>query len=149
MSTPPPETRSVVVDASVVLKWQLDDEEDVAQANALRDDFYLRGTFQALAPQLLIYEVTNGIATACRRKRIAPDKAELALANLVALGVELKEVDPRSVLRLALQYNLAAYIAAYLALAEAERCELWTGDRPFYQAVRGQFPWARWIGDYG
>ena len=149
MSTPPPETRSVVVDASVVLKWQLDDEEAVAQANALRDDFYLRETFQALAPQLLIYEVANGIATAARRKRIAMDKAELALTNLMTLGVELKEVDPRSVLRLALQYNLAAYDAAYLALAEAERCELWTGDRAFYQAMMAQASWVRWIGDYG
>jgi predicted nucleic acid-binding protein len=136
------------VDASVVLKWQLDDEEAVAEANALRHDFYVRGTFQAIAPQLLIYEVANGIATAARRKRIASDKAELALANLIALGVELKEVDPRSILRLALQYSLAAYDAAYLALAEAEQCELWTGDRPFYQTVKDQFSWVRWIGNY-
>jgi predicted nucleic acid-binding protein len=138
----------VVVDASVVLKWQLDDEEAAGQANALRDDFYLRGTFQAIAPQLLIYEVANGIATATRRKRIAMDKAELALSNLMALGVELKEVDLISVLRLALQHNLAAYDAAYLALAEAEQCELWTGDRPFYQATKDRVSWVRWIGDY-
>ena len=30
----------VVADASVVLKWQLDDEDCIPQATALRDDFY-------------------------------------------------------------------------------------------------------------
>jgi predicted nucleic acid-binding protein len=101
-----------------------------------------------IAPHLLVYEVVNGIATATRQKRIAPDKAIEALGNLMALGVELKEVEPRGVLEASLRYNLAAYDAAYLALAEAENCDLWTGDRGFYQAVRGESARVRWIGDY-
>ena len=140
--------RSVVVDASVVLKWQLDDEEYVLQATALRNDFYLKGAIKAIAPHLLSYEVINGIATAARQKRVAPDRAMEAMGNLIRLGVEPREVEPLRVLELALQHNLAAYDAAYLALAEAEGCELWTGDRPFYQAVRGELPWVKWIGDY-
>jgi len=66
----------------------------------------------------------------------------------MALGVELKEVEPRWVLEASLRYNLAAYDAAYLALAEAEKCDLWTGDRSFYQAVRGELAQVKWIGDY-
>jgi predicted nucleic acid-binding protein len=96
----------------------------------------------------LVYEVVNGIATATRQKRIAPDKAIEALSNLVALGVELKEVDPFRILGVSLRYGLAAYDAAYLALAEAEKCELWTGDRGFYQAVKGELARVKWIGDY-
>jgi len=38
-----PEPILLVVDASVVLKWQLDDEEYILQATALRDDFYALG----------------------------------------------------------------------------------------------------------
>jgi predicted nucleic acid-binding protein len=140
--------KHIVVDASVVLKWQLDDEQHVSQATALRDDFYARGAIKAIAPSLLAYEVVNGIATATRQKRIASDKAVEAMGNLLALGLELREVAPLRVLELALRYNLAAYDAAYLALAEAEGCELWTGDRPFYEAVKGELPWVRWIGDY-
>lgn len=143
-----PEMTPVVVDASVVLKWQLDDEEYVPQATALRDDFYLKGAVKAIAPQLLIYEVVNGIATATRRGRADSGKAIEAVDNLMALGVEMREVEPVSILELALRNRLAAYDAAYLAVAEAEGCDLWTGDRPFYQAVRGGFPWVRWIGDY-
>ena len=138
----------VVVDASVVLKWQLDDEEYIPQATALRNDFYALGAVKAIAPHLLFYEVMNGILTATRRKRLDSDKALKALDNLAGLGVELKGVAAERVLGLALDHNLSAYDAAYLALAESEACELWTGDRAFYQAIKGASPLVRWIGDY-
>lgn len=138
----------IVADASVVLKWQLDDEDCISQATALRDDFFARGAVNVIAPHLLVYEVINGIAAAAKQRRVAPDKAIEALSNLMALGVELKEVEPLRVLEASLRYGLAAYDAAYLALAEAEKCDLWTGDRGFYQAVKGELAWVKWIGDY-
>jgi len=52
------------------------------------------------------------------------------------------------ILKLSLAHNLAAYDAAYVALAESEGCELWAGDRPFYQAVRDGVPRVKWLGDY-
>ncbi len=143
-----PESELAVVDASVVLKWQFDDEDCVLQATALRDDYYARGVVKVIAPQLLMYEVVNGVATATRRKRLAEDKAIESVSNLVALGIELREVEPLRVLEVALRYDLAAYDAAYLALAEVERCDLWTGDRAFYQAVKDESHQVRWIGDY-
>ena len=142
------EPRPVVVDASVVLKWQLDDEEHISQAAALRDDFYAMGTIKAIAPYLLIYEVINGIVTAIRRKRLASDKALEVMDNLMELRVELKGVESGRILSLALEHNLSAYDAAYLALAESEGCELWTGDKPFFQALKGELPQVNWIGDY-
>ena len=144
----PQEPGLLVVDASVVLKWQLDDEEYIPQATALRNDFYSRRAVKAIAPHLLIYEVTNGILTAVRRKRLVSDKALEAINNLMELGVELREVEPEMILKLSLAHNLAAYDAAYLALAESEGCELWTGDRPFYQAVKDGVSRVKWIADY-
>lgn len=138
----------VVADASVVLKWQLDDEDCIPQATAFRDDFYMRRAIAVMAPHLLIYEVVNGIATAVRQKRIAPDRAVVALSNLMALGIELREVEPFRVLETALRYSLAAYDAAYLTLAEAEKCDLWTGDGAFYQAMKGKSALVKWIGEY-
>ena len=138
----------VVADASVVLKWQLNDEDCILQATALRDDFYARGAVNVIAPHLLIYEMVNGIATAARRRRITQDKAIEALSNLMTLGVELREVELLRVLEASLRYNLAAYDAAYLALAEAEKCDLWTGDRAFYQAMKGELSLVKWIGEY-
>ena len=142
------EPRLVVVDASVVLKWQLDDEECIPQATALRNDFYALGAIKTIAPHLLVYEVINGTVTATRRKRLTSDKALEVVHNLMELGVESKAVEPARVLELALEHNVSAYDAAYLALAESEGCELWTGDRPFYQAVKDDSPQVKWIGDY-
>ncbi len=142
------ESELAVVDASVVLKWQFDDEDCVSQATALRNDYFARGAVRVIAPQLLMYEVVNGVATATRRKRVAADKAMETISNLVALVIELKEVEPLRILEVALRYNLAAYDAAYLALAEDENCDLWTGDRAFYQAVKDESHQVRWIGDY-
>ena len=51
-------------------------------------------------------------------------------------------------MELSFKHKLAAYDAAYLALAEDENCDLWTGDRAFYQAVRRETPRLKWIGDY-
>ncbi len=137
-----------VVDASVALKWQLDDEEQVQQAISLRDDFYLRGSIKLIAPHLILYEMVNGIATAFRRQRIDSGLAVEAVRNLTALGVDHREVDALRVLQVALEYRLAAYDASYIALAESEACELWTGDRSLYEAVNDRLSWARWIGDY-
>ncbi len=138
----------VVVDASVFLKWQLSDEEWIEQASALRDDCFLRGTIRAIAPQLLVYEAVNALAMATRQNRVTPEKAVVVIDNLMAFGVELREVPASRILELSLKHKLAAYDAAYLALAEDEKCDLWTGDRVFYRAVRTESRHVKWIGDY-
>jgi len=139
----------VVVDASVFLKWLFNDEEYVDQARVLRHDLLLRRAIKAIAPQLLVYEAINGIVVAARQNRITPEMAIEGMNDALAVGVELREVSAARILELAIKHRLAAYDAAYLALAEDEKCDLWTGDRVFYQAVRTQSPCVRWIGDYG
>jgi predicted nucleic acid-binding protein len=143
-----PELELAVIDASVVLKWQFDDEDYMSQAVALRDAYYVREAVRLISPQLLMYEVANGITTAVRRKRLSPNIAFQTMESLTALGIEIREIAPLQVLEVALRYNLAAYDAAYLALAEAEDCDLWTGDRAFFQAVKDQSHHVKWIGDY-
>ena len=142
------EQRPVVVDASVVLKRQLEDEEYVVEALTLRDECYVAEAFKIIAPQLLVYEVANGIITAVRRKRISSDEAIKAIANILVLAVELREVQPLRIMEIALEHGLTSYDAAYLALAEDEQCDLWTGDGAFYKAMKGSSPRVKWIGDY-
>src|SRR5262245_6802750 len=114
----------------------MDDEDAVAQAVLLRDAA-VAGHFEMVAPSLWLYEVTNGLITAVRRKRLAPELGEQALHHISALGVRLADPLAMNVYHLSLQYKLAAYDAAYLALAESLGATLWTGDRRFYEAVRG------------
>ncbi len=144
----PDEPRVIVVDASVVLKWQLYDEECISQARALKHDIYVRGVLKVIAPQLMAYEVVNGLVTAVRRKRLTPDQARESISNLVVLDIELRQVQPAGLLDKAIKFNLTAYDAAYLALAEEEKCDLWTGDKAFYIAMRSTSSYVKWIGDY-
>lgn len=137
----------LVVDASVALKWQLDDEECVPQAIALRDDC-LKKSIEMCAPTLWLYEVTNGFIVASWRGRFPSAEVSQALDDLFALGIKLRTPDPQRVAALALAHKITAYDSAYLASAEQENCDLWTGDVEFYHAVSKKLRWVRWIGEY-
>lgn len=78
----------LVVDASVSLKWVLDDEDAVVQAVALRDAA-VAGQYDLIAPSLWLYEVTNALVVAARRGRVTLEVANQALTLLMALGVRL------------------------------------------------------------
>jgi predicted nucleic acid-binding protein len=146
--TQAPGKRRLVADACVVLKWQMDDEAHVANAIALRDDYLVTGETTVSAPHLLVYELANAIYNAARRARLAANLARQALQNLLDCEIDLQAPPPQRVLDLALELALSAYDAAYVALAEHLGVELWTADRPLYEAASRRFPWVRWIGDY-
>ena len=143
-----PARRRLVVDACVVAKWQLDDEEETAAALALRDDLLIAEEIEVHAPTLLTYELTNIIHNAARKARLEPARAEEALSNLLACPIELHAPEPLRVLAIARECALAAYDAAYVALAERLGAELWTADRPLYTRSGKKFRWVRWIGEY-
>lgn len=147
MSEGPSPSPYVVVDASVSLKWALDDEEAVTQAIALRDAA-LRGHHRLVAPSLWLYEVTNGLVMAVRRRRLATEMGAQALRHLLTLGVRLADPAASDVYEQAVRYGLTAHDAAYLALAEALRAPLWTGDRRLHAAVQDATALVRWIGEY-
>ncbi|MFQ5898370.1 MAG: type II toxin-antitoxin system VapC family toxin [Candidatus Methylomirabilia bacterium] len=138
----------LVVDASVVLKWQLEDEQAVAHAVALRDDFLLHGRVSLAAPSLLIFELTNAMVTATRQGRLSRHQAEEGLATLLATGIRLVPVDASRIFSLSLEWKVSAYDGAYLALAEKLDSEVWTGDRAFYTACRRKGSRVRSIVDY-
>jgi len=137
----------VVIDASVALKWLMDDEECVDQAVALRDDG-LKTAKLLCAPTLLLYEAINGLVVASRRGRLPEQEIPGALGDLLAIGVTMRTPDHRLVTASALAHRLSAYDGAYLALAEQEDCELWTGDQALYRSVSDTLKRVRWIGDY-
>lgn len=137
----------MVVDASVSLKWALDDEDGVPQAVALRDAAFRDGV-QMVAPSLWLYEITNGLVMAVRRGRLALELGAEALDHLLALEVRLADPAARDIYEQALRYEITSYDAAYLALASVLEVPLWTGDRRLYKTVRNTASFVRWIGDY-
>ena len=137
----------VVVDASVALKWVLDDEVAIQSATRLRNDAYELG-IRMLAPSLWIYEVTNALAVARARGRIDPSQSRRALGLLRDAGVVLVDPEPDDCLETSAAHGISGYDAAYVALSEAVGADLWTGDRRLVERAGGTSSRVRWIDDY-
>ncbi|RJX23312.1 MAG: PIN domain-containing protein [Ammonifex sp.] len=138
-----------VIDASVALKWALDDQDAVEQAIVLRDRYLADPlNFPLLAPTLWIYEIVNGLWVAVRRQHLPQEELRSTLDDLLSIGVELVTPYVHRIAELALSYDLAAYDAAYLAVAEETGMPLWVGDRTFFAKVLGRCEKIRWIGDF-
>lgn len=88
------------------------------------------------APHLVDYEITNVALKKLRREQLSPDAVGAALANYSALDIERHAVAPEAVLALARRYELTAYDAAYLWLAEQIEVPLATFDARLADAAR-------------
>ena len=138
-----------VVDASVALKWQFQDEDATAQAIDLLSDF-VEGKVRLIAPTLFSYEIVSAVNVAINRKRISEDDGYRAINYLTSLDIELCGFIEliESTFHLARQYGRTPYDCAYMALAESRQCDFITGDRRLFNAMENQLSWVKWVGDY-
>jgi predicted nucleic acid-binding protein len=126
--------KTVVVDASVLLKWVLpeSDEEYTAQANAIAASA-LAGRLRLLVPSLWYYEVGNILA------RRIPDHADAAMDHLVSLLMPWTQAPTSDVQKLALDltrcHGVTFYDASYHALALATDGVLVTADVRYVRKV--------------
>lgn len=122
--------RTFVIDASVAIKWVVDEDES-AQALALRKNSRL------IAPDLLVAECANILWKKVQRGEIEPQDAKLASDLLARADVALEPMNGLSAeaLRLAVQLGHPAYDCFYLALALARRAIFVTADARFARAI--------------
>jgi predicted nucleic acid-binding protein len=129
-----------VLDSSVALKWVLP-EADSAKAIRLRDG-YSNGLHELLAPDIFPSEVANGLASAERQKRIRSGEAAIFLNDILSAAPALHWSSPLLIraMEIAIPTKQAVYDCIYLALAEAEGCELVTADDQFARGLRTSYP---------
>ncbi len=141
--------KTFVVDASVAVKWQLDDEEYVDKADAIKQAF-LRREVDFIVPVIFPVEWANAINVAITRGRFPENEWKGALQDLEALQIPVR--NPPGLLfeawQIARQHNRTVYDGLYIALAGAEGCEMVTGDRRLFNAVSPHLGWVHWIGDF-
>ena len=140
--------KRAILDASVILKWYLSDEEYGQNALNLLHGFITK-ELNILSPSLLEYEVINGLTIAQKRGRIKEEKILTAIEGFFDLEINLRDLShfyPK-VLNYCKAYTCSVYDASYLALAEVEGISLITADEGLYRGVKSDLMWVKWLGD--
>ena len=127
-----------VLDASVSLAWCFEDERAGYAMSVLEE---LSGG-EAIVPSLWPIELTNGLSSALRKRRIDPEGAAEARNTLAALPIVVDPVDRRrafeNIPRLARAHGLTTYGASYLELAIRLGIPLATLDRTLAMAAAAE-----------
>jgi len=139
----------VVVDASLAVKWSL--EEDYTTEALAQLAEWQAHSIQPIVPCWFPCEVANVLFQRMRRGELTFADSARILPDILA-AVVVVEDDAALALR-AVQIaetfgQRHSYDAQYVALAEREGCECWTADDRFRTALHGVIPRVRWIGEY-
>ncbi len=138
----------MVIDASVALKWYLDEEDHSSKAIRLLQN-YISNEFDIIAPSLLEYEVVNGLIIAQKRGRIKEERILMAIEGFMNLGIKFIDLSTiySKVIHYCRNYNFSAYDSSYMAVAEEKSADLITADKGLYSGVKKNLKWVRWLGD--
>jgi predicted nucleic acid-binding protein len=122
----------VVVDASIVVKWFI---EEVHSNEAVR---LLEAKFRPHIPALLYSEVAQTIwKKVYLRHEIAAEDGREILRDLMVIPLEVHAITPllEQALEIALSTGRTVYDSIYLALAVSLNTKLVTADRKLYNAL--------------
>lgn len=139
--SPKKRQRGVVIDASVILKLLLPEE----QSETVRSLWtrWIEQEAEIVAPFLLAYEVISVLRNKVFRGELPPEAGEAAFSAFRSQDISLLHPDgiEEKAWGLAKQWNLpTSYDAVYLALAELMKYDLWTADRRFAASLRKKVP---------
>ena len=129
------------MDASVVAKWVLPDEQHQENAVKLKEDS-ASGTAELCAPSFITQEVANSLWKAVKLKRIPEEDAQEALKALNDMQIELYELDWNQLsqaLGIACKLNMTIYDASYLFLANENKINFITADNKLYETAKRHF----------
>lgn len=130
--------KKVVADASFCGAWILPDESSGAAERLLIRA--ISGAIELVVPALWHYEMLNLLRSAVRRKRLATAEMDLAVEALERVPMTLEDLPGaparRRILHLAMQFELSAYDAAYLELADRFKIALQTNDAKLKAAAK-------------
>jgi predicted nucleic acid-binding protein len=140
----------VVIDCTVAVKWEITGEPHAAEAVELLRDWQ-HGVTAIHTPSHFRAEVVSAFLRAFRRGRLTDVEAEKSIRSLLAASLQLHELSTGLADRafaIARHHGQGAFDCIYVALAERERIDLWTGDQRLYNALGAHYPFIRWLAHY-
>jgi len=138
------------VDASVSVKWAVEDAPFRMKAHDFLKDAGIYG-IKFIAPPNFLSETDSAINKRIFDGRISVIEARKAYRILDTIPVEIiNSFDARQRAReIAKQFNQRfVYDANYAGLAELYNCEFWTAGKAFYNAVKTELKYVRYLPDY-
>jgi predicted nucleic acid-binding protein len=138
------------IDASVAIKWVINDEPFCAEACALLRNAELIG-IQLIAPPIFTSEVDSIVRKHVFYSRMSSSEAHKAYSIFDLIPVKI--MDSFSIRQLAREIaekfnQRSVYDSTYAALAELRNCEFWTADKVFYNAVKTTLRYVQYLPDY-
>ena len=120
------ERQKKVVDASVIVKWFLD-EEGNDKSLELKNQ-HIQNKILLVVPELIFLEVLNAL------KFKEKDEEKLIKISSILLKIrfmiiQIDRIILEKAVQLSLQYDLTIYDALYAALAQIYECPLITADK--------------------
>lgn len=146
-------TDSIVVDASLALKWMIQ-EKDSDKADALLNDI-ISSHHMIYAPAHFLGEVINALYQKVRStdpaKHIDRATAEQTMADFLKLPITI--VANNTLYQQAFDFAhihnmLTIYDSLYVVLAQSVGLELWTADQRLITQLGPTAPWVHLISDY-
>jgi predicted nucleic acid-binding protein len=130
---------NIIIDASIIIKWLLPDEEDKI-ALKIKQDFD-KEMLTITIPHLTYYEIGNVLKTAIKRERISEDSAKKLYSALIDLEFVVYATKDLFALTLSksIDFDISVYDASYVALAEYLQKPFVTADRKLLNKVKNKF----------
>lgn len=131
-------SRHCVIDASVLIKYLVPEAETPFVRQLMRD-LLSDDDATVYVPDLLYIECANILWKKVRRGEVDAQTAEENLDDLAAMELDATPIPDlmTPALRLACTYNISAYDAAYVALAERLGIPLLTADDRLAKMLAG------------
>ena len=89
-----------------------------------------------IAPDILPFEIGNALSAMLKRGRLGPGDILAAWDAIQQIPVDLRSVDVREALKIAMRFNIYAYDTYFLICALTLRCPLLTLDRRMIEVAK-------------
>ena len=131
---------SVIIDASVALKWFYQDEEMVENANFVLNNSKNK-KIQILVPELWLYEIANSFKSSIKANRLSLKNAKKYLNDLLDTNPIFVAFQPIMDLSLSLahKFDISIYDASYIAISKLQNIPFYTADKRLLEKIPSTF----------
>ena len=117
---------NIIADTNIFLAVALEEPER-------NEIIALTSDTNAIAPEILPYEIGNALSAMLKRKKITSSEALSVLKTINNIPVRLVPADIHESLEIAIEFNIYAYDAYFLQCARSLACPLLTLDKRMIQ----------------